>query len=192
MVLPHLIRYFSYFKHQAVTIPELGHSDAEGERVFHVIDSDEAYDTLRFKAKEQGYQLRLLLPTAQPTNTRFNIPIQYGFIIVHFHSKREEGDNSYLEALDKAYAMGWRIVNQMLYDAAAGRLFMQGVGELKDLNLAVNPRISDIDPNYSGWIFTFDGYEKITQCEADTTRGDGGLTPVNYIELYADSFNTTQ
>jgi hypothetical protein len=192
MVFPDLIRYFSYFKHQATVIPELSHSDTEGERTFHVIDSDEAYDTLKNKAKEQGYQLRVLLPTAQPTNARYNVPIQYGFIIVHFHSKREEGDNSFLQALSKSYAMGWRIVNQMLFDSANNRLFLQGVGELKDLNLAVNPRISDIDPNYSGFIFTFDGYEKISQCAADTSRTDGGLTPLNFTELYADTFNTTE
>jgi hypothetical protein len=196
MIAPDLIPYFAYFKHQCTVIPDLGHQETEGNRVFHVIDTDEAYDTLKNKAKEQSYQFRLLLPTAAPTSAIYNVPVNYGFIITHFHSKRELGDNSFLQAIEKAYAMGWRIINQMLYDAQHNRLFMDGVGKLQDLNLAVNPRISDIDPNYSGYIFTFDGFEKIKQCNADTLRTDystaNGLTPLNFKALYADTFNTTQ
>ena len=191
MVAPDLIPYLAYFKHQCTVIDELRHQDLDGERVFFVIDSDQAYDAMRGAVQEKTYQLRLMLPTAQPSQSTFSVPIQYGFVMVHYHSKREDGDNSYIQALAKAYAMGWTIVQQMIVDATAERLFMQGIGSIKDLNLAVSPRVSDIDPNYSGFIFTFDGTELIKGCIPDATRLDGGLTPTNFVNLYADTFNTT-
>jgi hypothetical protein len=175
--------YRKYFKHQAVNHPDLAHGDSPGQKVFEVIDIEEALGDLRSVAKAKSFIFRLINYTYQIADPQIRGDVQKhingGFIIAHHHSARKDGASGFYEAMLKSEKIVDEIIEKMIHDSNTGHpLFNYSLNTPSGVH--VQPKIAMGDSGYSGWLCTFHianfWRNCITSLDAPAW-GDGGQTP---------------
>lgn len=176
--------YRKYFKHQAVHHPDLQHDDASGQRVFEVIDVEEALADFRSISTPKGYLMRLINYTYQigmNDGADAQKYINGGFIIAKYHSHRRDGEDGFNTAMLQSEKIVDEIIEKMVADSRNGHpLFNRSLDTVNSIN--VQPKIYTGDSGYSGWICTFNisNYWRncITHADAPAWT-DNGQTPHN-------------
>lgn len=163
--------YIDYFKYIATTHPELQHDDASGDRVFEVMDVEEAFGDFRSAAKEKGVMMRLLLPFGSLTDEQSGnsrIIMQGGFLLAAYHSSRDQGTPEFLNAMSKSYRIAHEIAEKMVDDAQQGHpLFNFSIRSVQHLNWSVQSRVMTADGNYSGYFCLFNFEAPFRNCLAE-------------------------
>jgi len=173
--------YIKYFKHQAEQHPALQHQDADGKRVFDVIDVEQAFSGIRSFAKEKDFIFRLLIYTSDITDNYTDDAQKImlgGFIIAHYHSTRSEGPEGFNIAMSKAEKVGDEIIQKMITDSQNSHpLFNNSFNTAQ--NISIQPYMSAGDSTYSGWLFTFRFSHWFKDCltPGAPAWGDNGETP---------------
>lgn len=171
--------YRAYLKHQAVNHPALQHSDTEGQRVFAMIQVEEALADLRTAAKEKDYIMRGFHYTYNVQDDgQGRKYMQGGFMIAKAYSASEGGTDALLAALDAAETVVDEIIEKMVSDSRNGHpLFLYSLDSAQRIDVRPRPLISD---NYAGWMCFFDFFNYFRVCLTDAEApvwGDGGITP---------------
>lgn len=170
--------YRAYWKHQAINHPTLLHQDVDGERIFEVIEIEEALGDFRGAAREKDFIMRLINYTyfidrqAHEAHKVF----QGGFIIAKHYSARDGGSVDYLAAMDAAERIVDDLIEKAIADSRNGHpLFHNSIDS--DHDFTVTPvRL----PDYAGWRVIYSWRTFFRDCITDDTApvwADGGQTP---------------
>jgi len=174
--------YRKYFLHQAINHPDLAHYDMPGQRIFEVIDVEEALGDLRTNGKANSFIFRLINYTYQiGDNFTGNAQkfINGGFIIAHYHSNRKDGQDGFFDAMLKSEKVTDEIIEKMIADSNAGHPFLNYSLNTAE-GISVQPKIATGDVGYSGYLCTFhiSNYWRNCITHADAPDWiDGGQTP---------------
>lgn len=171
--------YRAYLKHQAINHPELQHGDDEGERVFAMMQVEEALADLRTAAKEKDYIMRGFHYTYHVQDDgQGRKHIQGGFLVAKYYSATEGGSAAMLAALDDAETVLDEIVEKMVSDSRNGHpLFLHSLDSAQRIDVRPRPLAGD---NYAGWMCFFDFYNFFRVCVTHDDAPawlDGGSTP---------------
>jgi len=170
--------YREYFKHQAISHPELHHTDEA--RVFELIGIEEALADYRTKGQPKGYVFRLFFYTTVELRTDERV-LQGGFQILKYHSTRKDGKEGIIQAMNDSERIGYEIIAKIITDSINGHPLFGGYADNpSQLDLNVSPQLYAGDTGYSGWTFTFNFANAI--CTNSTSPdapnwADDGLTP---------------
>lgn len=176
--------YIDYFKWQAINHPDLAHDDAEGSRVFEVIDVEEALGDFRGAVKEKAFIFRLILYTYEPRLAEGEIMknMQGGFIIAHSFSARDGGGSDHLQALTLSEQVVDQIIAKMIADSRNGHPLFEGSFDTPD-GVIVTPVVYTGDSSYAGWRVLFDLASSMDICIPGANAPDWideGVTPFSF------------
>lgn len=171
--------YRAYLQHQAENHPDLLHSDTDGQRVFAMMNIEEAVSDLRGAASEKGYMMRGFHYTYSVSDDgdgrKF---LQGGFMIAKSFSARSAGSSSFFTAMDDSERVLDEIIEKMVSDSRAGHpLFLHSLDSAQSINVRPRPYVGD---SYAGWFCTFDFFNYFRVCITDDAApawADGGQTP---------------
>ena len=171
--------YRAYLKHQAIHHPALQHSDAEGQRVFAMMQVEEALGDLRTAAKEKDYLMRGFHYTYHVQDDgQGRKHIQGGFLIARYYSASEGGTAALLAALDDAETVMDELIEKIISDSRAGHpLFSHSLDSGQQIQVRPRPMVGD---SYAGWMCFIDFYNWFRVCLEDPAAPawlDGGQTP---------------
>ena len=178
--------YRKYFLHQAIHHPDLAHQP-DRDRVFEIIDVEEALGDLRTSAKEKDFIMRLLMYTYELNDNYtedINKYMHGGFIIAKHHSHRKDGKNGFYEAMRLSEKVVDEIIDKMIGDSRNGHpLFYYSLNTAQNIQVAPLRHAGDI--GFSGWLCTFRIAswfphclaKGITDAEHVPAWTDGGITP---------------
>lgn len=173
-------QYIAYFKHQAVSHPSLVHQDLNGEKVFEIIDVEEALGDFRTGVKEKGRIMRLLSPTMLPTQNggQYTNEIQGGFIVAQYYQKGNKP--SFITAMDETETICSDIIEKMISDSADGHPLFYSEFDIPSVT-SMQPRGITGDGSYAGWLvlFTMEPFWKACIDPTTVAWTDGGRTPDN-------------
>ena len=180
--------YIKYFEWQATKHPQLAHSPTLGNRVFAVIDQEAARGDFRSGAKEKGFIMRLIEPSAAGAGTGDpTVRFLGGFIIAKHYAPRSGGDADRGTAKGAALKVGMDIVAKITNDSNNGHSFWYwSANTVEALDLNIQPRDFVGDVSYGGWMFTFRFSNPLRLCLAAPGQPawlDGGVTPDPIAEL---------
>lgn len=175
--------YRAYLQHQAASHPDLQHDDAEGSRVFAMMNIEEAVSDLRSSAQTKTYIMRGLYYTYNVTdNGEGRREVQGGFMIAKQYSSREQGSNAFFTAMDDSERIVNEMIEKIVSDSRVGHpLFFHSLDA--DQNFVVRPRPL-VGDGYAGWFCNFTFVTSFTVCiEADDAPAwsDGGQTPFELV-----------
>ena len=172
--------YYDYFRHQAETHVDLLHQETSGQRVFEVIDIDEALGDFRSGIQHQGYMFRLINYTyvvSQRTHQATR-EIQGGFLVAKYYNSGKEGKAAYLTAMAATQRVLDDVIAKMITDSRAGHpLFDNYFDSEQDLN--IQPVNYAGDGTYCGWMCIFRTEQFFDNCFTPNAArwSDGGVTP---------------
>lgn len=176
--------YIEYFRWQCRMHPDLQHSASPGNRIFQVIDIEEALGDFRSGAKEKDFIFRLIMYTygVRLDEANFVKQLQGGFVIAKGFSQR---DTNHLQALYEAEQVTDHFISKMMSDSRAGHpLFFHSLDDGGDITAV--PVIYTGDGAYAGWrvVFSFDNFfDDCIPGQNAPAWLDGGLSPFdNYPE----------
>jgi len=151
--------YINYFRWQCEHHPDMLHLSTPGNRVFEVIDIEEALGDFRTGVKEKDFIFRLIQYTYNVRVGEDGNPRKYmqgGFIIAKYFGPRSQ---NHLTALSAAELVTDQFIQKMISDSRGGHpLFANRLGDGRDIS--VSPVVLTGDASYAGWrvIFSFDNY----------------------------------
>jgi len=171
--------YRKYLEHQAANHPDLLHSSTEGERIFAMMNIEEALGDLRQQAAEKSYIMRGFHYTyALQDNGQGRKQPQGGFLVAKHYSLTEGGSAAFFSALQDSERIIDEIVEKLISDSRAGHpLFLHSLDAEQDIQVRPRPYVSD---GYAGWYCTFSFYNHYRVCIEDDAAPewvDGGQTP---------------
>jgi hypothetical protein len=172
--------YYDYFRHQAETHNLLLHQETEGQRVFEIIEIEDALGDFRSGVKRQDYIMRLINYTfvVGQRSHQATKELQGGFIIAKWYNENEGGKAAYINALVAAEQVMNDMISKMIIDSRNGHpLFDNYFDSEQDIN--VQPVRNTGDGSYAGWMAIFRTDQFFDNCfTPDAARwSDGGQTP---------------
>lgn len=154
--------YVEYFKDLCVQHKELEHGEGTGQQVFMLRSWEEVFGKFRTGIKAQAYAFQLIDFTESWTRTgdlrRRNM--QCAFVVSHYHSNRNVGEASFIEAKVKALQVAVDFIDRMVYDARNDHELMGNYAfDVEGFNLRPMNNIGDT--HYSGWLVSFELNPKV-------------------------------
>ncbi|MEM6772287.1 MAG: hypothetical protein AAF597_17055 [Bacteroidota bacterium] len=172
--------YREYFETQAEEHPLLLHS--EDNKVFALVTVEQAIGDLRSSlVSASGYLMRCIEPTSRltPGDQYPRQTFDGGFTIARKYDVRNQGAQSYLDAMDGSEAVGWDIVEKMYADSAKDHpLFKHAAHSTLSVTARTRPVVGD--GGYGGYLFLWSIQTHFCY-NSPATRADwrdGGLTDV--------------
>ena len=172
--------YYDYFRHQAANHVDLQHEETRGNKVFEIIEVDDAIGDFRSGAQHQGFIFRLInytyrvsFVTHEATKT-----MQGGFLIAKYYNTDKSGKQAYNDAMVAAEKVVDDIIAKMIVDSENSHPLFNNSFDI-DQDISIQPVNQKGDGNYCGWIciFTIDQFFDNCFDPQPSRWDDGGLTP---------------
>lgn len=173
--------YRKYFLHQCEHHPDLNHSEENGNRVFEVIDIEDALGDFRTGAKEKSYIFRLINYTysvGDDAEHEVKKTFTGGFLIAKYFDIKNTGKAALYSAMNDSEKVMDEFIEKMISDSQNGHpLFNYSFDSRQQIN--IQPALQ-VNPSYAGWLITFSWSDHFRICLTDPSAPiwvDGGQTP---------------
>jgi hypothetical protein len=145
----------------------LKHQDTVGNKVFAVINLDEANGDFRTGASDDGYIFRLIVPKYSIAGDASDPRKEWTgmFLIAKLTSDRSDSDLDKIDALSLVDSIGDTFALRMSRDSQAGHpLFNHSVDDITLLKFMAIPKLYT-SGNYQGRLFSFSLQNAYTTCD---------------------------
>lgn len=161
--------YKNYFKHFSECHPKL--LEEECKVIFEMKNFEKAYGDFRSQVYEKTFVVRLLeytwgLSDNYTDNALQNM--QGGFLILGYHSAREQGDEEYCNVMACTEGIALDFAEKMMDDSKENHpLWKTSICTASHLNWQAVPVSCLGDGTYSGWLITFQWKSELHNCLQD-------------------------